>query len=365
MSSSRIRVVVADDSPVVREILSALLTEDPGIEIAGTACDGLETIERVSALRPDVVTVDVGMPALDGLSAIDVIMERCPTRVVVVTAVDDAARKDLCFRALGSGALEVLAKPTGRSAADVDAWGAQLRQTVHLMAEVPVVRRPSTRLAVHPVAEGTFGVAKGRPVDAFGIVASTGGPQAVATILRSLPPSLSFPILVVQHTTPGFSGGLARWLAESTSLAVSLAADGDPCRPGCVYVAPDGWNLEVVAGSPTGVRIRLVSVDSDGHVPSGDRLLASLAAALGPRAGAIVLTGMGEDGAEGLLAVRKAGGVAWAQDEATSAVYGMPQAALRRGGAGAVVPLEAIASSICSCGQDRDKDVRGRRWWKP
>ncbi len=164
-------------------------------------------------------------------------------------------------------------------------------------------------------------------MDAFAIVASTGGPSAIARILRALPPTLAFPVLVVQHITDGFAAGLARWLNSVCALPVARAEDGVECQPGHVYVAPDGLHLEMTPARAGRLRARLVP-GNGGHVPSGDRLLHSLARALGPRAGAVVLTGMGEDGADGLLAVRRAGGLAWAQDEASSTVYGMPRAAL-------------------------------------
>jgi two-component system chemotaxis response regulator CheB len=215
------------------------------------------------------------------------------------------------------------------------------------MAEVPVVRRSSGHIPVAPLQRPGSAV-RSRPVDAFAIVASTGGPSAIARILRALPPTLDFPVLVVQHITEGFAAGLARWLHSVCALPVARAEDGVECQPGHVYVAPDGLHLEMTPARAGRLRARLVP-GSGGHVPSGDRLLHSLARALGPRAGAVVLTGMGEDGADGLLAVRRAGGLAWAQDEASSTVYGMPRAALERGGATDVIPLDSIAASIAAC----------------
>lgn len=348
MTASPVRVLVVDDSPAVRDAICAMLAEDSRIVVVGTAGDGVEAIERAAALAPDVLTIDVGMPALDGISAIDVIMAQSPTRIVVVASVDDANRDDLCFRAIGAGALELVAKPSNRDLDDFEAWGARLRQTVCLMAEVPVVRRSSGHIPVLGSLPRPASPARSRPVDAFGIVASTGGPSAIARILRALPASLSFPVLVVQHITEGFAAGLARWMHSTCALPVDRAEDGVECQPGHVYVAPDGRHLEVTSTRAGRLRTRLVP-GTGGHVPSGDRLLHSLARALGPRAGAVVLTGMGEDGADGLLAVRRAGGVAWAQDEASSTVYGMPRAALERGGAADVIALDSIAASIAAC----------------
>lgn len=343
-----VRVVVADDSPAARDAICAVLVEDGRIDVVGTAGDGVQAIERVEALRPDLVTIDIGMPALDGIAAIELIMTNAPTRVVVVASVDAARRDDLCFRAIGAGALELVAKPTSRDLADLEGWGARLRQTVCLMAEVPVIRRSSGHIPIRLPLPGREVPARARPVDAFGIVASTGGPSAVARILGALPGTLPIPVFLVQHITEGFAPGLARWLASVCPLRVELATEGSECLAGRVYLPPDGHHLEVSAGIGGRLRAHLTP-DTRGHVPSGDRLLRSLARALGDRAGAIVLTGMGEDGADGLLAVRRAGGVAWAQDEATSVVYGMPRAALERGGAAEVLALDCIAASIKAC----------------
>jgi two-component system chemotaxis response regulator CheB len=314
-----VRVVIADDSSTQRELIAALLREDPSFAVVGMAADGREAIEAARTLRPDVITMDVQMPRLDGLEATRRIMEVAPSRIIVVCAVGDEHQVDLSFRAVAAGALELVAKP--QSHVDVRAWGARLQETVRLMAEIPVVRRHGPKRTT----SAAWGEMRGR-VDAMGIVASTGGPPALAELLRGLEPGLPAPLFLAQHTAPGFTEGLARWLGGVCSLRVVIAKDGVKSHPGCVYLPPDEHDLVVDAG---GI-VRVLRSES-AHCPSADRLLTSLAEVYGRRSGGLVLTGMGEDGALGIKAIVTAGGIALAQDEASSVVYGMPKVAVRVG----------------------------------
>jgi two-component system chemotaxis response regulator CheB len=209
-----------------------------------------------------------------------------------------------------------------------------MAESVRLMAEVPVVRRRT------PAAHRLTAPA-GREVEIFGLVASTGGPPALVGILGALPRTLRIPLLVAQHMSEGFTPGLLRWFNQSSPLPVEQARDGGACRPGHVYLPPDGHDLEVDEH-----RLLRVPRANGIHRPSGNRLLLSLARAFGGRAGGVVLTGMGDDGAQGLLAIRNAGGPTFAQDEATSVVFGMPHAALDCGATSTTVPLEAVAPTI-------------------
>ncbi len=321
-----VRVLVADDSTTSREVVAALLQADPRIEVVGTAADGVEAVERALALRPDVITMDVSMPRLDGLEATRRIMREAPARILVVCAVARERAVELGFRAMEAGALEVVAKPAPGE--DPRAWGRRLLEAVLLMSEVPVVRRwgaaaPGSAGLRRPLAPATD---PSRRIDVVGIAASTGGPPALAALLGALPAGFPAPVLVAQHIAPGFDDGLARWLAASTKLDVALAREGEACAPGRVLIAPAGLDLEVDDEGLTRLRH-----SRGGACPSGDRLLESLARAWGERAAGVVLTGMGEDGARGLAALRAAGGLTLAQSEATCAVFGMPRAALERG----------------------------------
>lgn len=333
----RIRVLVADDSAAVRSVLQTLLSEDARLEVVGQAADGVEAVAQAKRLRPDVITMDVAMPRMDGLTAIETLMSEAPCRILVVSAMDER-QTDLSFRAMAAGALEVLPKPTLLEAHDLKRWGRRVAEAVRLMAEVPVVsRRRSTPAPA--LRQGS-----GAVVDAFGIVASTGGPPALAQLLGALPADLPIPLFIAQHLALGFTAGLARWLSSVSPLAIVVAQNGQPALAGHAYLAPDGRHLEVDSEG----LLRIPSVQDD-LWPSGNRLLASLAAAYRNRAGGAVLTGMGEDGATGLLAIHNAGGVTLAQDEASSVVAGMPLAAQAAGATRDLLPLESIAVVIRTC----------------
>jgi two-component system chemotaxis response regulator CheB len=340
-----IRVLVVDDSATLRKALVQMLSEDPALRIVGEAADGVAAVRMAMALRPDLITMDVDMPGLDGLAATAAIMAEAPARVLIVCALGEARQMDLSFRAIAAGALELIAKPVAGE--DLRRWGARVAESVRLMAEVPVVRRrtPATHRLTAPA---------GREVDVFGLVASTGGPPALVAILSALPRTLRIPLLVAQHMAEGFTPGLLRWFDQSSPLPVELAQDGGVCRPGHVYLPPDGHDLEVDER-----RLLRVPRANGVHRPSGNRLLHSLARAFGARAGGVVLTGMGDDGAQGLLAIRNAGGVTFAQDEATSVVFGMPQVAFASGATSTLVPLELVAETILRHSGYLPPDVSG------
>ncbi len=329
-----IRVLVADDSTTLRTALVALLSEDPGLSIVGQAADGVEAVEKARTLRPDVITMDVNMPRLDGLGATAAIMAETPARVLVISSVRQHRQLELSFKAMAAGALELIAKPEG-GADEMRRWGRRVAESVRLMAEVPVVRRH--RIA--PVRVHTLN--HGAQVDIVGLVSSTGGPPALANVLASLPRDLPVPILIAQHIAHGFTAGLVRWFTTVGNLHVKAAEDGELPRAGTVYLAPDGCDIEVDGDG----HLRTPRV-SGLHCPSGNKLLQSLARVYGSRAAGFVLTGMGDDGAQGLLALRQAGGATYAQDEQTSVVFGMPQAAQACGAARSLLPLESIASAI-------------------
>jgi two-component system chemotaxis response regulator CheB len=338
-----VRVLVADDSPTMRRALALLFTEEPRIQLVGEARDGAEAMRLCAQLRPDVVTMDVDMPVVDGLAATERIMDETPTRVLVVCAVAEARALDLSFRAIAAGALEMIAKPAAPIAESDFLQGARLRKfgrevvrSILLMAEVPVVRR-RTFSAARP---GDLAASRHR-IDVLGIAASTGGPPALAALLGTLPTDLPVSILVAQHIAHGFGDGLLHWLQRSCPLAVRRAAPGERCAPGTVYLAPDGCDLQL------GQNLCLLTPASNGpHCPSADALFRSLAESLGPRAAGFVLSGMGDDGAQGLLAMRRAGAPCYAQDAQSSAVFGMPQAALDAGAVQELLSLERMARLI-------------------
>jgi two-component system chemotaxis response regulator CheB len=338
-----IRVLIADDSATVREYLAYLLGEDPVLEIVGTARDGVEAVAQAERLRPDVIVMDVHMPRMNGDVATRQIMERVPTRVVIVTASSSRDEASVAFRALGAGAVTVEDKPGGLDHPGQAESARRLVETVKLMAEVKVVRRWPRR--DHAAPPFPAPARPDRTIRVIAIGASTGGPQAVATILAGLPRDLGVPMLVVQHIAPGFTEGLAEWLGQGIRLPVKLAGSGEEVRPGTVYLAPEGQQLGITRNG----RIRLTrGAAEDGFCPSASHLFQSVADAYGRSAVGILLTGMGRDGAKGLLTLRQAGGVTLAQDEESSVIFGMPGEAIRLGAAEYVLSPEQIAGMIRS-----------------
>jgi two-component system chemotaxis response regulator CheB len=330
-----VRVGIADDSQTIVDLLSGLVRSTPGLELVGTARDGVEAVQLAKHRHPDVLTMDVMMPRLDGLGATAAIMADAPTRVLMVCAVSQAEQTSLSFRAIAAGALELIAKPERRE--DLAAFGPRVIEAIRLMAEVPVIsrRRPSLLPLTVPRQSR-------RVVEAVGVAASTGGPPVIAQILGSLAEGLQASVLIAQHMTPGFTEGFARWLTTVVGAQVEIARHGDPCQPGRIYLAPDGHHLEVDRSR------RLVTLPAMGTVPcpSGNRLLRSMAAAYGMGSVGVVLTGMGDDGAAGLLEIRRVGGATMAQDAASCVVFGMPQAAAHAGATDLLLPPAGLASFL-------------------
>jgi len=341
-----IRILVAEDSVTVREMLAAILQSDPEIRIAGVAKDGLEAVEMAKALRPDLITMDIWMPKLDGFEATKRIMAETPTPIVIVSAVVDRNGVEVSMQALRVGALAVARKPAHAGSPEFEAGSRQLIATVKAMAEVKVVRRwpdrPSSPVIGDPPAAIASLGARRRP-RVVAVAASTGGPAALHRLFSELPPAFPLPILVVQHIADGFVEGFAGWLNATSALRVKLAEPGEALAPKTVYVAPDNRHLGVSSRS----EIMLSAAPPvDGFRPAASFLFESVAKAFGTSALAIILTGMGRDGVEGLKAVRAAGGAIVAQDEASSTVFGMPGAAIAAGLPDVVLPLVAVAPHI-------------------
>jgi two-component system chemotaxis response regulator CheB len=336
---SAIRAIVAEDSAVTRELLVALLTAAEGFEVVAAVQDGIEAVEHIERLRPDVVLMDIHMPRMDGLEATRRIMAVAPTPIVLVTASVSRDEGSSSFEAIRAGALTVVGKPAGPGHPDHARSVRELVQTVRLMSEVKVVgRRP-------PHGHQEVLPHRARRVRVVAVGASTGGPAALAEILRGLNDETRAPILIVQHIAPGFTSGLVRWLGGETRLPVSLAEEGQVVRPAAVYLAPDGMQMGVGADG----RLRLEPGGStDSFCPSASHLFDSVAEAYGASAMGVLLTGMGRDGAAGLGRLRAAGAVTVAQDEASSVVFGMPAEAVRLGAAEHVLPPKEIVRLIRS-----------------
>jgi two-component system chemotaxis response regulator CheB len=339
---TKLRAVIVDDSATVRALLAGILGSDPEIEVVGAAGDGEEGVRLVQKLRPDVVTMDIHMPRMNGFEATKEIMITAPTPIVIVTASTMAHDVDSAMSALRTGALTILRKPPGPESPEFEEAVRHLVSTVKTMAQVKVVRHhrraaPARGAKRAEAARGT------EPVAAVAIAASTGGPQALQRLLGDLPRDFPAPILVVQHISAGFTEGLAAWLARTVSLRVKVAQDGEPLLSSTVYIAAEGGHLGV---SREGKAALSAAPPIGGFRPSGTYLFQSIAEAFGSASIGVIMTGMGEDGVEGLRALRDAGAFIIAQDESSSVVFGMPGAAVREGLASVVLPLDEISGKL-------------------
>jgi two-component system chemotaxis response regulator CheB len=345
-----IRVLVVEDSPTARNLLVALFNECSDIQVVGTALDGVEAVQRALELRPDLITMDIHLPRINGLEATRRILRLAPIPIVVVTASLNQPDMDLTFEALRVGALSVVKKP-GRN--DAESCATVVR-TVRLMADVPVVHRwnhsgNTAQLvlpkSVQPVPFDT-GQEKAppkKPARIVGIASSTGGPGALANALRTLPGDYPLPILIVQHITRGFAASLAEWLSSELKLRVRLAEQSELPGPGTVLISPDDCHMQV--GDHGEINLHN-SPPYKGLRPSADYLFLSLARVYGQQAVGVILTGMGEDGVEGLTELHRQGGVVLAQDEATSVVYGMPREAARRKVVDYILPVNEVGPAL-------------------
>lgn len=345
-----IRVLVVEDSPTVREFLLQILCSDPAIEVVATAETGEEALEAVERFRPDIVTMDIHMPRMNGFDATRRIMETHPTPIIIVSGTADATDTAKAFRAIESGALAVLSKPAGVGHPGHQQSSAELVRIVKLMSEVKVVRRWPRYRPAEIVPEATLckeirlQTSRSQPrIVAIG--ASTGGPPVLQTILAALPRNFPIPVLIVQHIAAGFTQGLVEWLAQSSSLSVQIPTHGQSVLPGHVYVAPDGLHMAV--GADGHVQLGLDEPEN-GLRPSVACLFRSVANAYGPSAVGVLLTGMGKDGAWELKLMKEQGAVTIAQDRETSVVHGMPGEAIRLGGATYVLPPEKIRAALAS-----------------
>jgi len=343
--SEILKVLIVDDSPSVRELLRHIVNSAPDMHAVGLAKDGLEAVQMVHDLHPDVILMDVIMPRMDGLEATSEIMYAVPTPIVLVTASLESHETDIAFRAMSLGALALYRKPEGPAHSEHTAQAALLLNKLRLMAGVQVIRHRKGRVGLSPAPSSRIEAAPGitAPPEIIAIVASTGGPGALVTIMQGLPSDFAIPIVIVQHISPDFVDSLRSWIARTTPLTVAVAQPGERPLPGSAYLAPGGKHLRLTRSH----RFELDEKPSTAyHIPSGDILLESIGNSYGKRAVGVVLTGIGDDGAHGLRVMADAGAFTIAQDEATSAVYGMPKAALALGAARQVLPLPDIASAL-------------------
>lgn len=347
-----IRVLVVDDSSLMRRLITRILEEDSGIRVVDTAADGGEAIKKITALKPDVVTLDVEMPVLDGLATLGRVMKHHPLPVVMLSAhTTEGARATM--QALALGAVDFVAKPTRPG--DMEVMVADLRYKIKAAAQASLRKFPAVPArtpggqAVETAGKKPAAPAGRGKIEAVVIGSSTGGPAALQQIIPMLPAGLSAGVVIVQHIPVGFSGPLAEHLDRKSKLRVKHAVQGDSIRPGEVLVAPAGYDL-TFRRKQGALTINLDPgqgpVPPGGFRPSVDVVMKSAAETLHCQAMGVLLTGMGKDGAQGMVAIKNSGGPTVAEAESTCVVFGMPRAAIEMGGAGKVLPLHEIAAEI-------------------
>jgi two-component system, chemotaxis family, protein-glutamate methylesterase/glutaminase len=343
--NERVRVLVVDDSALMRKLIPNILARDPHIEVIGTAMDGAFALKKIEELRPDVVTLDLEMPRMDGMETLRLIMRRAPLPVILVSTHSREGAYST-FKALALGAIDFVAKPKEASAGHLDAIADQL------IEKIKVAKRTVGKTIAHPLFEEPAKPVKKNarvavpPNRIIAIGVSTGGPNAMQYLLSRIPTEFSATILLVQHMPEGFTEMFARRLDECCALEVQEARSGDLLLAGRVLVCPGNRHM-MVRRMPRGdVAVLSDSAPVNGHRPSVDVLFHSVAQEFGPTTVGVLMTGMGEDGAEGLGAIKAAGGVTIAQSEDTCVVPGMPRAAIVKGYAGRILPLEAIGPHL-------------------
>jgi two-component system chemotaxis response regulator CheB len=336
----RIRVLIVEDSKVIREFLEYIIGQDPRLEVVGAVYTAEEALRILARVTPDVISMDIRLPGMNGFEATRRIMSERPTPIVVVSASVECEDLQITMNALQAGALTVLEKPVGTTSADYEALSERLCTQLAIMSQVKVVRRHTSARSA-PRAEPRV-APHGGDYRILGLVSSTGGPAALVHLLGGLGPGFRLPIMLVQHITSSFLEGFASWLESSCPFSVAIVKERTRLQPGNVYLANRDRHLRVSPG--------YVQVDAGDPVsaqrPSGTVLFESIADAYGRQAMGILLTGMGEDGAQGLLRIRNQGGYTIAEHESTAVVYGMPGEAVRLGGACESLPLPAIAPRI-------------------
>ena len=330
----RVRVLVVDDSSFAREVITGLLSDDVEISVIGEAANGKEALERVKDLKPDLVTMDITMPVMDGLEAIEKIMAFHAVPILVVTSSQDAT---IAFKAISKGALEVVAKP------DIDDNAQGLCRKVKLLSQVKVISHIGGR---YSGANETPPKPRGKSKEPSGVVAiasSTGGPKALSVLLSALPADFPLPVLIAQHMCDGFISGMVRWLNDSCKLEVKTGESGERIVPGTVYLSPSESHMVVT-------RERRIAMKARGpntiYSPSCNALLSSVADAYGTGSIGVILTGMGDDGVLGMKRIKGAGGMTLAQDEKTCVVFGMPKVAIESGCIDRIVPIHEMSAEI-------------------
>jgi len=348
--SKVIKVLIIDDSPVIRNLLKHMIESQPGMQVLGAVPGGIEALSFLadSSTMPDVITTDMNMPKMNGLETTRQIMRHYAIPILIVTGSCEPNNEEKVFQSLDAGALAILAKPAGINDPNFASIRKELITMITLMSEVKVIRRrfiakpslstKSLRASIQQEEKGH------KKINAVAIGASTGGPQALHQLLSALPEMFPAPILVVQHISHGFVEGLAAWLNQDSRVKVKVALDGEQAIPGYVYLAPDSLHMEIDINNK--ITLSKSLAEKEVTCPSVARLFRSMAYAHGPHGVGILLTGMGRDGAEDLLLMKQKGAYTIAESEESAVIFGMPKEAILLGGATKVLPVNQIAEML-------------------
>ncbi|MBU0714823.1 MAG: chemotaxis response regulator protein-glutamate methylesterase [Verrucomicrobia bacterium] len=342
MEQRKIRVLVVDDSALMRKIISDIINSDPECEVAATARNGEEAVKSTAILRPDVITLDIQLPKMDGISALKYIMSEWPTPVVIVTGLTQFLGEDT-LKCLEYGAVDLVIKPSGPISLDFEIKKDELLQKVKAASRVRRNLLKPVFVKTHPIQKKINNVLSDKIVV---IATSTGGPKALATILPILAPDIKAGLIVIQHMPEGFTRSMAERLNAASRLIIKEAEDGDSVTHGMVMIAPGGRHL-MLDKTNDGVKIKLLNKSRENELcPSADIAMQSAAPLYGRNCLGVILTGMGSDGVEGLKAIKQAGGSTIAEDEVTCIVYGMPKIAAEQKVVDKIFPLPEIAAEI-------------------
>jgi two-component system chemotaxis response regulator CheB len=343
-----INVLIAEDSDVVAMLLRTIIEQEPDMKVIGHASNGRKAVQMCNTLKPDIVTMDIRMPIMDGFEATRMIMVNNPLPVIVISSSLDNEEQQITFRAIEEGALAVLEKPYGFEHPEFEKTRKEIIDTLRAMVEVKVIRRTTPKVVAKVNIFETAIQQKTRAYEILALGSSTGGPQVLQAIFSSLPVGFPVPIVCTQHISNGFIGGMVQWISGNTLLNVELTRHGEPLLPGTIYFAPDDYHLRVKRNTSGLVANLTQEPPVNGFRPSATPLFQSLAEYCGGHAIAGLLSGMGDDGAQGLLEARRAGCHTFVQDEKSAVVYGMPGTALALDAVDQVLELDKIATYCTS-----------------
>ena len=353
------KVLIVDDSIIYQEYMQSIISADPNFKVVGIAKDGIEAVDKTQLTHPDVITMDIHMPRMNGYEATREIMEKCPTPIIIISSHLNSNEVEDTFRAFQLGAVAVLDKPPWPGSPEYNCMTAKIIQTIKLMSEIKVVRRLAK---YNEVTDFSAFLSKSREkipesqIDLIAIGASTGGPPVIHTILKNLPKDFPYPILIVQHITAGFLDGMVQWLSKEILLQIKIAAHGDPIRGGQIYFAPDDIQMGI---SDRGIIILKDAPVENGLRPSVSYLFRSAVHEYGSGVIGILLTGMGKDGSLELKKMRDQGAITIAQNQESSVVHGMPGEAIKLGGADHILNPSKIADFLKSL---TDKNQKSKRF---